>query len=160
MEAIAYYVHVHLAGAAAGIDLFGRSGRAQTDREIGDVVLQIREQLIDERRSLRAMADRLQVGESSLLTWSARAAERVGRLKPNGDLLRRTPLTDLVELEAMRDAVAGKIAGWQALLAVADDYAGLDRAELDVLLDQGEEQHRRLTDAHAVVAARVLTREV
>jgi len=79
-----------------------------------------------------------------------------GACKPNGDLLRRTPLTDLVELEAMRDAVAGKIAGWRALLAVADAHEGLDQHELHVFVEQGEEQHRRLSDAHAVVAAEVL----
>jgi len=156
MRVIAHYLHTHLAGAAAGIDLFGRSGAAQLDDEIGDIVLQLREQLVDERRALLRMAERLGVGESTVLTTVARAGERIGRLKPNGDLLRRTPLTDLVELEAMLVAVGGKIAGWQALLSVADAHDGLDRAELDMLLDQGEDQQRRLAEAHAMVATRVL----
>lgn len=156
MSAIGHYVHIHLAGSAAGIDLFGRSGPAQHDREIGETVLEIREQLFDERDRLQRMADDLGVGESVLLTTAARVGERVGRLKPNDSLLHRTALTDLVELEAMRDAVAGKVAGWQALLAVVDTHEALDRGELEMLLDQGLEQHDRLADAHRIAAARAL----
>ena len=98
----------------------------------------------------------LGIGESRLLVLVARTAERIGRLKPNGSLLHRTPLTDLVEVEALRDAVAGKIAGWQALLAIVDDVAALDRVRLESLLDQGRVQHNRLTDVHAIVARRAL----
>ncbi|MEH3032809.1 MAG: hypothetical protein PGN07_01925 [Aeromicrobium erythreum] len=156
MSAIAHYVHVHLAGSAAGIDLFTRSGEGQLDGRIARMVLDIRDELVDERARLQRMADALDVGESTVLTTAARVGERIGRLKPNESLVHRTPLTDLVELEAMRDAVAGKIAGWQALLTVVDVRPELDRGELDFLLAQGLEQHDRLTAAHRDVAGRVL----
>lgn len=156
MRAIAHHVHLHLAGSAAGIDLFDRSARAQRDPETADAVRQIHAQLVDERRALRAMADRLDVGESPVLTLGARLAERLGRLKPNGRLLERTAVTDLIELEAMCDAVAGKVTGWRALLAVCDHVDGLERVELELLLDQGLTQHRRLSELHELCASRVL----
>jgi hypothetical protein len=153
---IAHHVHAHLAGSAAGIDLFDRSADAQLDAEIGNVVREIHGELLDERRRLRRMASDLGVGESTLMTVAARAGERVGRLKPNGSLTRRTDLTDLVELEAMRTAVAGKRAGWQALLSVADVHACLDHQELQELIAQAEDQQSRLADAHTRAAARAL----
>lgn len=153
---IAHHVHLHLAGSAVGIDLFSRSGPAQLDAEIGAIVLEIRDQLLDERKRLRRMATALGAGESRLLTFSARAGERVGRLKPNGSWTQRTPLTDLVELEAMRTAVSGKRAGWQALLSVVDVHEALHRQELEMLIGQADEQLERLAFAHSRAAARAL----
>ncbi len=155
---IAHHVHTHLAGSAAGIDLFDRSAGAQLDPEIGTVLRDIHGELLDERRRLRRMALDLGVGESRVMTLAARAGERVGRLKPNGSVTRRTDLTDLVELEAMRTAVAGKRAGWQALLAVADHHTCLDREELQRLIAQAEDQQSRLADVHTRAAARALVR--
>ena len=66
-----------------------------------------------------------------------RAGERVGRLKPNGHLVRRAPLSDLVEVEAGLDAVHAKACGWQALRAAP----GLDAAVvLDDLMRRAEDQ--------------------
>lgn len=159
MTAIAHHVHLHLAGSAAGIDLFGRAGAGMLDREAGELAHDIRTELLQERRQLRQIAERLDVGESMLLTNGARLGERLGRLKPNGSLLRRTPLTDLVELEIMRDAVAGKKAGWEALHAVADRYEVLDADELQGLIDQALEQERLLAAAHHRAASRALAPE-
>ena len=47
------------------------------------------------------------------------AAEKVGRLKPSGHLLTRSPLSDLEEIEAMRLGVEGKAACWQMLRLLA-----------------------------------------
>lgn len=155
---IAHHVHTHLAGSAAGIDLFDRSADAQLDPEIGNTVRTIHGELVDERRRLRRMADDLGVGESKALTLAAQAGERLGRLKPNGSLTQRTDMTDLVELEAMRTAVAGKRAGWQALLSVVDVHPALDREELEDLVAQAESQQDRLEQAHTQAAARALVR--
>ena len=156
MPALADYLQTHLAGAYAGADLLGRSAPGQRDPEIGAALRAIHEQVAEERDELRSIMAGLDIGESRLLVLVARTAERIGRLKPNGSLLHRTSLTDLVEVEALRDAVAAKIAGWQALLAIVDDVAQLDRVRLESLLEQGRTQHNRLTDVHAIVARRAL----
>lgn len=156
MSPIAHYIHIHLAGAAAGIDLFESGGRAQKDRAIGAMVLAIREELLDERKRLSRMARDLGAGEAPVMSALARIGERVGRIRRAHGVLHRSASADLVELETMRDAVAGKIAGWQALLTVVDDHAALNRPELEQLLVQAERQHNQLTEAHARVAARVL----
>lgn len=156
MTAISHHVHVHIAGLAAGIDLFGRSAAGMLDPAVGDLVRDLRAELFEERRQLRRMANGLGVGESSLLTGAARVGERIGRLKPNESLLRRTPLTDLVELEAMRLVVATKRAGWEALQAVAGRHEALDAEELRGLVEQTNEQERLLAEAHVRTASHVL----
>jgi UDP-glucose 4-epimerase len=79
------------------------------------------------------------------------AAEKVGRLKLNGRLTERSPLTPLVELEGTAIGVAGKLRLWQALREVVDDESL--RARLDELATRAERQladlePRRLAAAH------------
>ncbi|MBU5895038.1 hypothetical protein JVW19_23965, partial [Vibrio cholerae O1] len=50
-------------------------------------------------------------------TWTL---ERLGRLKPNGRLLRRSPMTLVLETELMRSAIMGKLGMWQTLRDNAD----------------------------------------
>lgn len=159
MKDVARYMQVHLAGAAAGIDLFGLSGRRILDEKISAEVLRIREELVDERERLVRMVNEFGASDPLLLNLATRLGAQLVRFGPAGNWRRRTPLTDLVVLETMRDAVAGKIAGWQALLTVVDDHEALDREELEWLLAQGEEQHDTLTEAHRAVSARVLANE-
>ena len=89
-----------------------------------------------------------------------RVAERVGRLKPNGHVVRRSPASDVLELEALRGAVAAKRAGWEALLALADDLARVAAPELERLLGRADGQLARLSEAHAALARRSLARAV
>lgn len=159
MKDVARYMQVHLAGAAAGIDLFGLSGRRILDEKISAEVLRIREELVDERQRLVRMVSEFGGNDPVLLSMATRLGAQMVRLGPSGNWRRRTPLTDLVVLETMRDAVAGKIAGWQALLSVVDEHSTLDREELEWLLAQGEEQHDTLTEAHKTMSARVLANE-
>jgi hypothetical protein len=156
VTALPNYLQAHFAGACAGADLFERSANGQRDPEVGQVLREIHSQVVEERETLRTIMLALRIDQNRVLTLAARAGERLGRLKPNGSLTKRTPLTDLVEVEALRDAVAGKIAGWDALLAVVDEYPELDRELLENLRQQGHAQHDRLRDVHAIVAARAL----
>ena len=53
--------------------------------------------------------------------------EKIGRLKFNGRLLGRSPLSDLEEVELLRLGVEGKVAGWRTLRTLADADPRLDR---------------------------------
>lgn len=85
-------------------------------------------------------------------------AERAGRLKLNGALLRRSPLSSVIELEGMRLGVEGKTDGWQALRQVADGYARLDATRLDDLLQRAGEQSKTLQDLRLQAAADAFAR--
>ncbi len=156
MDALGHYLRIHLTGSAGGIELFGR-GERMADPHARTVLGDIRGELVVERRQQLQMARRIGVRPAPLLALAAQVGERVSRLKPNGDPVRRTPVSDLVDLEAMRTAVSGKIAGWEALLSVADRHEGLDRAELTDLAHQGRRQLDQLSELHVAAAARALS---
>lgn len=155
MSNLGHYLRTHLTGAAGGIELFSR-GSGFDDADARETLLHIRDELVDERRRLLAMTDRVGVHSAPLLGVAAKIGERLGRLKPNGNPLRRTPLTDLVDLETMRVALAGKASGWDGLLAVVDEHDGLDRAELEMLRDQAIRQHDDVSALHARAASAAL----
>lgn len=156
MPALSAYLQTHLAGSRAGVDLFGRSAGGQMDKDVGAALHAMREEVVSERDALQAIMASLDVDENLVRSTAARLAERIARLKPNGTLLHRAPLTDLVELEALRIAVSGKQAGWEALLAIADLVPELDAAQLTELVEQGQSQLERLGALHTTVARRVL----
>ena len=80
------------------------------------------------------------------------AAEKAGRLKLNGRLRSRSPLSSVVELEGMHLGVLGKAAGWRLLRALADSDPRLDAVELDRLLDRAQRQAEEI-DALRLQAA-------
>lgn len=79
---------------------------------------------------------------STLKELPARAAEKVGQLKPNQRLAERSPLSDLLELEALTLAVTGKELGWKSLIDIADPR--LPRATLEELATRAREQGEQL----------------
>ena len=100
----------------------------------------------------------ISVPPDPLLSTALRVGERVGRLKPNGHLLRRAPLSDLIEVEAMLDAVRANAAGWQALIA-AGAQGWVRSADLAELSRRADHQIERLVEIHRMVAAQVLAEE-
>ena len=79
---------------------------------------------------------------------------REGRLKLNGRLLSRSPLSGLEELEMMRLGVTGKAAGWRTLRLLADTDVRLDCGRLDELIARADSQLELLEDLR-VRAARL-----
>nr|WP_239148871.1 hypothetical protein [Streptomyces sp. SID12501] len=53
-----------------------------------------------------------------------RLSEKAGRLKPNGRLFSRSPLSDVLELESMLLGVQGKTSCWRPLTAFSLPRAG------------------------------------
>lgn len=157
MDELGHYIRIHLTGSAGGIELFSR-GQKFREPAATSILEDIRGELVQERSQLLAMADRVGARPAPLAAVAAAVGERIGRLKPNGNPLRRTSMTDLIDLEAMRVALSGKTAGWESLLAVVDRHEGLDRDELTALRDQALRQLEQVSALHTDSAARALTR--
>ena len=85
------------------------------------------------------------------------AGEKLGRLKLNGQLLGYSPLSRLVELEALMLGITGKLAMWQAVrIALADDprLAGFD---LEHLAERAKLQRRTVESLRRRAAVEALT---
>ncbi|MFF4818904.1 hypothetical protein ACFY2K_30490 [Kitasatospora sp. NPDC001309] len=154
-EPLHVYLNDHLTGAFGGAALADRMARTHPSRRADDLRRLARD-IEQDRDALVRIMTRLGVPVRRYRTWLGLAGERLGRLKPNGTVLQRSPLSDLIELEALRTGVEGKAALWRALRAIADSDERLDRVELDRLAERAAEQARTLNGWHDAVSAAVL----
>ncbi|MFI6449196.1 hypothetical protein [Kitasatospora sp. NPDC050543] len=152
------YLNDHLTGAFGGAALARRMADTHSDSRRAAELRLLARQVEEDRDELVRIMNRLGVPVRHYRTWLGVAGERIGRLKPNGTLVRRAPLSDLIELEAMRTGVEGKAALWRALRAIADEDPRLDPVDLDRLSQRAADQARTLTAWHQAVSAEVLTR--
>ena len=150
------YLNDHLAGATGGLELFRRATRlaqGAAKAQLGALTAEVEQ----DRASLLALMRALGVPVRRYKVAGGWALEKVGRLKANGHLLRRSPLSDLVELEALVLGVTGKAAGFRALRGVAAGDPRLDVAELDRLIERAQRQAQTLEGLRLQAAARALT---
>jgi hypothetical protein len=83
--------------------------------------------------------------------------EKAGRAKSNGFLVRRAPLSSLVELESLRMGVEAKRLMWQGLRAAGADRDGsLGADRLTELLHRARRQLETLEELQLQAAAGVL----
>ncbi len=146
---LSIYLRNHEAAAQAGRDLFHRAASNHQHEPYGPDLRELAAEVREDLRSLQDLLEDLDIRPDRLLGTALRVGERVARLKPNGHLLQRSPLTPLIEVEGLLDAVRAKGAGWQALLAAGVHSNRVDIAEL---LRRAESQVERLTAIHKTVA--------
>lgn len=149
------YLQNHEAAARAGVGLFRRAARGQRRRAWGPELATLSEEVSADLRQLQTLMKTCKITANPLLGLALSAGEILGRAKPNGRLIRRAPLSDLFEVEALLDAVHAKQRGWTALLEVDTDLSpnGVDLTELHA---RAEQQQQRLDRIHRRVAADVL----
>jgi hypothetical protein len=147
------YLNDHLAGSTLGMDLARRVARAERDWAGGETLATIAGEIEQDRTALLELMAALRVPVRRYKTAAAWVAEKVSRLKPNGRLLHRSPLTRVVELEMLRLGVTGKASGWRTLRSLADGDARLDSARLDELLNRARRQAQQLERLRVRAAA-------
>lgn len=139
---ITRYLQDHHAGSAAGLDAFARVAQEHSDEEVRQSVGHIAEEAQEDQTMLEQIMQRFDAKPAPLKDISGRVVEKVARLKPNQRLLRRSPLSDLVEVEALVDAVHAKSMVWRVLLQLDDER--LDKAQLQTLLERAKAQESEL----------------
>ena len=139
------YLNDHLAGATLGVELARRALKENGEGELGDFFRWLVPQLVEDRAALVSIL-RAHGRPSLGKVAGAWAAEKAGRMKPNGHLTTYSPLSRLVELEGLRAGIEAKLALWRALEA-----SGV--ADVGRLIARAEEQRDRL-EPHRLTAAR------
>lgn len=138
------YLNDHLAGSTLGIELARRLAATYRDSPAGDDLARLATEVGDDRQELLKIMRAVGASVQRLKVWAAWTAEKAGRLKLNGHVLDRSPLSGLLELEMLRLGVEGKAAGWRTLRAQADHDDRLDVARLDALLARARTQAETL----------------
>ena len=149
---LAIYLNDHLGGATAGVELAKRALRSNRGSELGTFLESLVTELEEDRQALRSVIAQLGFPPSRAKPALGLAAERLGRLKLNGQLRGYSPLSRLLELEGLTIGIEGKASLWRNLreTPAAERLRDVD---LDELLGRAERQQANL-EPHRLAAAR------
>ncbi|TJZ93123.1 hypothetical protein [Actinacidiphila oryziradicis] len=156
-DKLGIYLNDHLAGATFGIGLAQRIAHQHRHSARRADVQRISDEITQDRQTLLELMDALGVPARRYKVYGGWAAERLGRLKPNGALYRRSGLSTLTELETLRLGVEGKTLIWRTLLVVATGEPRLDESQLQDLLHRARDQIDTLETLRLTAAAAVFS---
>jgi hypothetical protein len=122
------YLRDHYAASAGGVALARRALGPNHP---------LAEQIARDRVALERVMQELSTSPSAVKVGMVRLLERVGRLKLNGSLLKRSPLSKVIELETLVVGVRGKEALWTALQRA---QVSLKDVNLDELVESARAQ--------------------
>ncbi len=154
------YLNDHLAGAVAGSNLARRLAASEPEGNKADVLDRLAAEIAKDRIALQEVMAALDVPVRLSETWASWTAERIGQLRLNGRVIRRSPLGRVLELEAMRLGVEGKAAGWRLLRTGAATDERLDCDRLDALIDRAQAQIKTLEQLGTEAAADVFSGQI
>ena len=148
------YLNDHLAGATAGSALARRACRNNRDTELGAVLERVSREIEADRMELLRVMRLLAVDPSTFKRSIAVVTERIGRLKPNGRLTDYSPLSRVLELEALIIGIEGKKNLWLNLRDGAGLADRLGDVDLDGLIERAAQQQGELAAQRAEAGRR------
>ncbi|HEY9408611.1 MAG TPA: hypothetical protein VIP77_03430 [Jiangellaceae bacterium] len=134
------YLNDHLAGATAGLELARRMARTHRATPVGAALDALAHDLESEREALLEIMERLDVPVRHYKVYGAWVLERLGRVKLNGRLLSRSPLSSLLEFEVLRLGVEGKAALWRTIWHLTAHRDDSTTTRLAALITAAREQ--------------------
>lgn len=142
---IGIYLNDHRAGSTAGRALAERCAGSNRDTALGQYLTdEFLPQLALERQLLDRVRERLGVRDNPVKQFVARAGELLGRAKLNGQVRGYSPLSRIVELEALVGAVSTKRQLWRTLAALTT----VDDNMFEARIVDADEQRDRLDRLH------------
>jgi hypothetical protein len=147
------YLNDHLAAATAGLELARRAAASHRGSDTGERLARFAADVAADRSALRSIMAALGAPVRHYKSYAAWVAEKAGRLKLNGSLWSRSPLSSVVELEMLRLGVEGKAAAWRTLRALAEGDTRLDKEQLNELLSRAAGQSQALEELRASAAS-------
>jgi hypothetical protein len=147
-ELLPIYLNDHLAAATAGCDLAKRSAGSNEGTELGDFLTWFAAEAEADRAQLEEVMDLLEVRRDPIKMGGAWLGEKLGRLKLNGRLLEYSPLSRVIELEALVAGVTAKLGMWRTLAAAAATEPRLVEVDFVQLTQRAAGQLEGLKDHH------------
>jgi hypothetical protein len=154
-DLLAVYCNDHLASAAGGIELVSRMIGAHRGSRHEPALRQLLDELRQEKSDLTGLTRALGLPVRQYKQVAVWFAEKASRLKLNGHLLTRSPLSSLVEWEFLASAVRGKRSGFETLRIAATVDERIDAVLVDALIAQANRQYHWITQVRREVAAEV-----
>ncbi|GAA1909374.1 hypothetical protein GCM10009716_19170 [Streptomyces sodiiphilus] len=154
---LSIYLNDHLAGSTSGIELARRLARQQAESRLGEPLGAVAKEIAEDRDDLLEMMHALDITPRRAKVYAGWAAEKAGRLKLNGRVMNRSPLSFVLELETLMLGVEGKQALWRTLRTLAEHEPRLDDERLARLEERAQRQHDALEELRSRSAGRILT---
>jgi len=155
-DLLGVYLNDHLAGSTVGMGLARRmAAAAEPGSERAAALSGLATEITRDRVALLRIMAALGVQVRGYKVFAAWAGEKAGRLKLNGHLLTRSPLSDLVETEFLRLTVENGAAGLRTLRELADRDDRLDAGWLGDLIARADRQASVLESLRSSTAQRV-----
>jgi hypothetical protein len=152
LRLLGVYLNDHLAGATAGTELARRTAALQGGTSAGAVLTRLARDVSQDRAELIEMMTALGVAVRQYKAGLAWLSEKAARLKLNGRMATRSPLSLLEEVELIRLGVEGKAAGWRTLRKLAERDQRLDSGQLDNLIERARSQSQALEELRVSTA--------
>jgi hypothetical protein len=154
---LAIYLNDHLAGSTVGLELTRRTARENAGNPLGAFLSEVLvPEIVEDRETLRALMGRLGIPESGVKVTAGWLLEKLGRAKLNGEWLRYSPLSRLLELEGLAAGIEAKRAMWVALAGIQEGGAGWEGVDLQQLAQRAQSQRERLEEHRLAAAAEAL----
>lgn len=147
------YLNDHLAGSVAVRELVGRCRRENRDGPLGEFLRRLDGELEEDQKQLRGVLELFGGGEDRAKEAAAWFAEKLGRLKLNGQLTGYSALSRLEELEGLVLGIRGRLSLLASLEEAATTDVRLRPLDLGGLQERARRQHEE-AEGHRREAAR------
>ena len=141
---LAIYLRDQLALALAWRELAERSARSNRGSPVGEALGEVATGMAEDVRTFQRLMSVLGVRPNPVKLGLAVVAERVGRLKTNGRLLKYSPLSRFVELDMLSIGIQSKKQLWATLRDIAGLAGRVPDVNFDDLIHRARQQHERL----------------
>jgi hypothetical protein len=153
-DPLATYVHDHLAGARAAIDMLQRLREDHDGEPLARFAQDLLAEIREDQDTLRELASRLG-GHNRIKESAAWLGSKAAKLKLGRDSAGNFGTLQALEILAL--GIQGKLALWHALAAVGDRDPRLKGFDFQELADRAEQQFGEVEDWRLDVAESVLS---
>ena len=151
------YLNDHLAGEVAAREVARRSLRSNRGTALGTFLEKFLHEPEQDAEALREVMRHVEAGPDPAKAAAVWLAEKVGRLKLNGNLLAYSDLSRVEELEFLSLAVEGKLALWRVLQELVSTDRRRGGMAIGRLVRRAERQRDELERHRLEAAARAFT---
>ena len=158
MRLLGIYLNDQLALGVAGRELARRAASENAGTELGVFLDRLAREVTEDVDTLEGVMQRLGIPLSRMKRPLAFVAERVGRLKPNGQLRGYSPLSRFLELESLALGLDGKKLLWANVRDLARGGDRLGEIDFDSLIERAARQREELEPFRIAAGRESLTR--
>jgi hypothetical protein len=151
-DALATYLHDHLAGSHFAIELLDSIHKQYEQEELGEFALALSEEIKQDQAILQAIISQVAEAHFDLMEAAGWMAEKASQLK-----LRRDDseggIGTFEALESLTLGIRGKQALWHVLPVIRQVDARVPDNDYDALAARAEEQFRRVENRRLLMAS-------